>query len=81
MTVLEALAITRNPSADYDSFVVAVMVLYANLEGGKALYHCHETGQRVYFELVECEKDYLRCQMISDGKDPDEEGLSDYFGD
>lgn len=81
MNVLKALSITRNPSADYDSFVVAVKVLYAYLFNGKVVYYCHETGQTVYFSLTDDEKDFIRCQMISDGKDPDEEGLADYLGD
>lgn len=81
MKVLQALAITRNPSADYDSFVEAVMVLYANLFNGKVVYRCHCTNQEIYFPLTDDERDYLRCEMLANGKDPDEEVLSDYFGD
>lgn len=81
MNVLKALSITRDPSADYDSFVVAMVVLYANLSKGKVLYHCPCTNQEIYFPLTDDERDYLRCEMLANGKDPDEEGLSDYFGD
>lgn len=83
MNVLQALAITRNPSANYDSFVEAVVVLYANLFNGKVVYRCPCTNQEIYFPLTDDERDYLRCEMLANanGKDPDEEGLSDYFGD
>ena len=81
MNVLKALSITRDSSSDYDSFVEAVMVLYANLFNGKVVYRCPCTNQEIFFHLTDDEKDYLRCQMIYDGKDPDEEGLSDYLGD
>lgn len=81
MNVLKALSITRDPSSDYDAWVAAVLVLYANLSQGKVVYRCHATHQEIYFSLTDDEKDYLRCRMIYDGKDPDEEGLTDYFGD
>lgn len=79
MNVLKALSITRDSSSDYDSFVEAVMVLYANLFNGKVVYYCHETGQTVYFSLTECEKDYLRWELLSKGKNPSEDGLLESF--
>lgn len=81
MNVLKALSITRDPSSDYGIWVEAVMFLYANLFNGKVVYRCPCTNEEIYFSLTVDEMDFLRCQMISDGKDPDEEGLSDYLGD
>lgn len=78
MNVLKALAVTRDKSADFDNFVEAVMVLYRHLEGDKVVYHCHETGQVIHFELTECERDYLYWEMLREGRDPYEEGLLEY---
>lgn len=72
MNVLQALCVTRDKTADFDSFVKAVLVLYANLS------HDSYTGQCVYFELTEDEKDYIYLEMLSVGKDPYEEGLMEY---
>lgn len=75
MNVLKALAVTRDKNSGFDNFVEAVMVLYANLSRDKVVYHCHETGKCVYFELTEDEKDYICWEMLSEGKDPYEQGL------
>lgn len=75
MTVLEALAVTRNKNTNFDSFVKAVLVLYRNLEGNKVVYRDSDTGQRIHFELTEDEVEYLCWEMLSKGLDPYEEGL------
>lgn len=79
MTVLEALCVTRNRESDFDSFVAAVLVLYANLSRDKVVYHCHQTGQCVHFELTDSERDYIYWEMRSEGKDPYEQGLLERF--
>lgn len=75
MNVLQALAVTRNMEADFNSFVEAVLVLYINLSRDKVVYHCHQTGQCVHFELTDVEREYICWEMLSEGKDPYEEGL------
>ena len=79
MNVLKALAVTRDKNSDFDNFVEAVMVLYANLSGNKVVYNCHQTGQCVHFELTDSERDYIYWEMRSEGKDPYEQGLLERF--
>lgn len=75
MNVLQALAVTRNREADFNSFVAAVLVLYANLSRDKVVYRDSYTGQCIHFELTVDEKEYIYWEMLSEGKDPYEQGL------